>query len=47
MKRWLWILLLSAVTLAGIVYGLRDQPVPVEAASVSRGPLRVTVEEEG
>lgn len=47
MKRWLWILLLSAVTIAGIVYGLRDQPVPIEAARVTRGPMRVTIEEEG
>jgi HlyD family secretion protein len=35
------------VLIAGIVYGLRPQPVPVETARVTTGPLRVTVEEEG
>jgi HlyD family secretion protein len=47
MKRWLWILALSAIAIAAIVYGLRPQPVPVEAAKVTVGGLRVTVEEEG
>ena len=47
MKRWLWILGLVAVTIVAIVYGMRPQPVPVEAAKVTVGGLRVTVEEEG
>ena len=47
MKRWLWIIGLGVVAIVGIVMGLRPQPVPVEAAEVTRGPLRVTVEEEG
>ena len=47
MKRWLWIIVLVAITLAGIVFGLRKQPVPVESARVTVGPLQVTVEEEG
>jgi len=47
MKRWLWIIGLTAILIAGIVYGLREQPVPVESARVTTGPLRVTVEEEG
>ncbi len=47
MKRWLWILLLTAITIAAIVYGMRPQPVPVEAAKATVGGLRVTVEEEG
>ncbi len=47
MKRWLWIFGLTAVTVAGIVYGLRKQPVPVESAKATVGPLQVTVEEEG
>lgn len=47
MKRWLWILGLTAVVIAGIVFGLREQPVQVEAAAATVGPLRVTVEEEG
>lgn len=47
MKRWLWIIALGAITIAAIVYGLQEQPVPVESAKVTVGPLRVTVEEEG
>ncbi|MBL8290640.1 MAG: HlyD family efflux transporter periplasmic adaptor subunit [Bryobacterales bacterium] len=47
MKRWLWIVGLGAVLVAAIVYGLRPQPVAVEVAVVKKGPLRVTVEEEG
>ncbi len=47
MKRWLWISALCAITVAGIVYGLLPQAVPVEAAKATVGPLRVTVEEEG
>ncbi|MBK9166700.1 MAG: efflux RND transporter periplasmic adaptor subunit [Bryobacterales bacterium] len=45
-KRWLGVgLTLGAVALA-ISFGFRPQPVPVETASVVRGPMRVTVEEE-
>jgi HlyD family secretion protein len=47
LKRWLWIIGLTAITIAGIVYGLRRQPVPVEAARVTVGPMQITVEEEG
>jgi HlyD family secretion protein len=47
MKRWLWIVGLGVVALAAITMGLRPQPVPVETARVTTGPLRVTVEEEG
>jgi HlyD family secretion protein len=46
-KRWLWIILLIAVVLAGAFFFMRPQPVAVEIAAVSRGLLRVTVEEEG
>ncbi len=47
MKRWLWIILLIALVLAGAFLAMRPQPVEVTAALVTRGPLRVTVEEEG
>lgn len=47
MKRWLWIIVLAAIAAVGIFLGFRPQPVPVETAKVTRGPLRVTVEEEG
>ncbi len=38
--------LLVALILA-IIYGLMPRPVPVDIAKVTRGPLRVTIEEEG
>lgn len=38
---------LGAVLLAGVVAGLMPQPVPVETSAVSRGPLTVSVFEEG
>jgi HlyD family secretion protein len=47
MKRWLWIIGLGVIAVGGIVMGLRPQPVPVETAQVTVGPLRVSVEEEG
>src|SRR5512141_1406202 len=39
------LLMLSALT--ALVWAFLPRPVSVEAAKVSRGPLRVTVEEEG
>ena len=46
-KRWLVTGLVVAVVVWLIAYGYRPRPVLVEASEVSRGPLRVTVEEEG
>ena len=46
-KRWLWIIALVVLVLAGAFFALRPQPAVVDATPVSRGPLRVTVEEEG
>jgi HlyD family secretion protein len=46
-KRWLWIILLVVAVLAASFFAMRPQPVVVEQSTVSRGPLRVTVEEEG
>lgn len=41
-------ILLSALVLAAaLVWGFMPRPVPVEPAGVTRGPLTVTVEEEG
>jgi HlyD family secretion protein len=37
----------GAVVLAGLVYAMMPQPVGVDVATVSRGPLRVTVDEDG
>lgn len=39
--------MLLAAVVAAIAWGLRPQPVMVDTAEVKRGPLRVTVEEEG
>ena len=47
MKRWLWIIGLAVLAGVGIFMGMRPQPVSVEAAALTKGPLRVTVEEEG
>jgi HlyD family secretion protein len=39
---------LAAAALAGLIaFGLRPRPTPVEIATVSSGPLRATVNEEG
>jgi len=46
-RRWTVILLIAAGIVAAIAYSLRPQPVPIEVAEVARGPLSVTVEEEG
>ena len=41
-------ILVTAVLVAiGLAYGFMPRPVPVDVAEVSRGPLSVTVEEEG
>jgi len=42
-----WPLLGGAILVALIVVGLWPRPIPVEVAAVSRGPLVVTVDEEG
>ena len=46
-KRWLWIIILIGFVLGGAFFAMRPQPVAVETTAVTRGPLRVTVEEEG
>ncbi len=42
----MWGLLGAALT-AGLVYAFRPQPIPVDLATVARGPLVVTADEEG
>ncbi|MCL6709756.1 HlyD family efflux transporter periplasmic adaptor subunit [Pseudomonas sp. R2.Fl] len=43
------ILMLAAVALvvAGFAYALREKPQPVDVAAVSRGPMQVTITQEG
>lgn len=36
-----------AVFVAAIAWGLRPKPIPVDTAAAARGPLQITVEEEG
>ena len=40
-------LLIVAAVIAAVVWGLRPQPVLVEAAEVVRAPMQVTIDEEG
>jgi len=43
----LGILLLGLLVVAGLVYGFLPRPVPVDIAVAGKGPMAVTVEEEG
>jgi HlyD family secretion protein len=50
MKKWLrraGPLLMALLILAGILYGFWPRPIEVDLAEVSRGPLTVTVDDEG
>jgi len=46
-RRWVIWGVLAAILIAGLVYVFRPQPVLVDLATVVRGPLVVTVDEEG
>lgn len=47
LRRWIIVITITAVVLLAIVYGFMPKPLPVDLVKVSRGPLKVTVEEEG
>lgn len=47
LRRRIFVVSVGTVVLLLILYGFLPKPVPVDAAPVVRGPLRVTVEEEG
>ena len=47
LKRWIIVALVAAAVVLAIAYGFIPSPVPSDIVSVSRGPLLVTVEEEG
>ncbi len=47
LRRWIVVIGTATVVVAAIVYGFMPKAAIVDAARVSRGPLRVTVEEEG
>jgi HlyD family secretion protein len=46
-RRWVIWGVLGAVLVAGLIYAFRPQAIPVDLATVARGPLVVTVDEEG
>jgi HlyD family secretion protein len=47
LRRWIIVIIIAAGVLLAIIYGFMPKPVPVDLVEVSRGPLKVTVEEEG
>jgi len=47
LRRWIIVITIAAAVLFAIVYGFMPKPVSVDLVKVSRGPLKVTVEEEG
>jgi HlyD family secretion protein len=46
-NRWIIIIAISMAVIFAIVYSFMPRPVPVDIAKASRGPLTVTIEEEG
>lgn len=46
-NRWLIVIAISIILIFAIIYGLMPQPVPVYIAEAVRGPMTVTIEEEG
>ncbi|MDH3382610.1 MAG: efflux transporter periplasmic adaptor subunit, partial [Deltaproteobacteria bacterium] len=46
-RRWVILLGVAAAVVALVVYGMMPRPVVVDVSKVTRGPLRVTIEEEG
>ncbi len=47
LRRRLFLGVIAIVIAAGLFYGFRPQPVAVDLGTATRGPLRVTVEQEG
>jgi len=47
LRKWIIVIIIAVGVISVIVYGFMPKPVPVDLVKVSRGPLRVTVEEEG
>jgi HlyD family secretion protein len=46
-RRRVLVMSVAAVVVAGLVYGFLPKPVPVDVVLAKRGPLRLTIEEEG
>lgn len=47
LKRWRWPLLLAVAVLAGLAYAFWPRPVAVDVSEVTRGPMRVTITDDG
>lgn len=47
LKQRSWIFILGALLLAALAYAFAPRPVPVDLTNVARGPLQVTVDEDG
>jgi HlyD family secretion protein len=47
LRRWMIVIIIAIGVISAIVYGFMPKPIPVDPVKVSRGPLKVTVEEEG
>jgi HlyD family secretion protein len=45
-RKWIWIVVVLLILLGGF-FLLRPKPVPVDVSQVTRGPMMVSVEEEG
>ena len=46
-KRWRWALGIAAVLMASLIFALRPQPVLVDVGRVSRGPMAVSIRDDG
>jgi len=47
LRRWIIVIIITVGVISAIVYGFMPKPVSVDLAKISRGSLKVTVEEEG
>lgn len=47
LRRWILWIAAAIVTAAAVFLGTRPQPVPAEVSQVTRGPIDVTIDEEG
>ena len=47
LRRWMVVIIITVGVISAIVYGFIPKPVTVDLVKVSRGPLKITVEEEG
>ncbi len=47
LKRWRWALLLTVLLAGGLVYAFWPQPQPVDAGTITRGPMMVGITDDG